>query len=156
LNIYRIAENRAIEAGIQLINLVGASRKELSSYNLDSLFFESFPANELAFANNAVNNIVQNEHLNLFKDDTISSLLNQWNSLAEIRKIRIEKLDLWNNEKFIPFLLPFISFREMDDYANYRWTGKSKVKPDYFLVFQKVEFEFFFDNALWMHQKIID
>jgi len=156
LSDYRLAEQNAIEAGIELINLVGASKEKLSDYNLDSLLFESFPANELAFADNAVNNIVQSGRLNLFKDDTIATLLYQWNSLGEIRKIRIEKLDLWNNEEFIPFLLPYISFREMDSYANFRWTGKSKVKPDYYPLFQKVEFENCLENTLWMHQKIID
>ncbi|MCB0461577.1 MAG: hypothetical protein R2816_05445 [Flavobacteriaceae bacterium] len=153
---FRIAEDKAMSSSIELINLVGATKQELSKHNLDSLFFESFPANELAFANNAVNDIVQNGHLNLFKDEEITTLLYQWNSLSEIRKTRFEKLDLWNNEQFIPFLLPFISMREMDKYSNYKWTGKSKVKPDYYPLFQKVEFENLLDNSLWLHQQIVE
>jgi hypothetical protein len=44
----------------------------------------------------------------------------------------------------------------MDNYSNYRWAGKSKVKPNYYLLFQKVEFENFLDNSLWLHQQIIE
>jgi Family of unknown function (DUF6090) len=86
LNNFRIVEDKAMNAMIELINLVGASELELSNHNLDSLFFESFPSNELAFATNAVNNIVRNGGINLFKDETINTLLYQWNSLGEIRK----------------------------------------------------------------------
>lgn len=152
----RVAENRAMNSGVELMNLIGISEEELSQHNLDSLFFESFPSNELAFANNAVNNIVQNGHLNLFENTSINELLNQWNSQAEIRKARIEKLDSWNNVQFIPFLLPYISFKEMDSNSNYRWSGKSKVKPNYYPLFQSVEFENLLDNSLWLHQKIIE
>jgi len=156
LNDFRIIEDKAMNAMIELINLVGASELELSNHNLDSLFFESFPSNELAFATNAVNNIVQNGGLNLFKDETINTLLYQWNSLKEIRKNRLEKIDDWNNDQFLPFIKSYISFREMDNYSNYRWAGKSKVKPNYYPLFQKVEFENFLDNSLWLHQQIIE
>jgi hypothetical protein len=44
----------------------------------------------------------------------------------------------------------------MDNNANLRWTGKSKVKPDYYPLFQKVEFENLLDNSLWLHQQIIE
>ncbi len=152
----REAENRAMSAGIALMELIGASEEELSKHNLDSLLFESFPSNELAFANNAVNNIVQNGRLNLFQDELIDELLNQWNSISAIRKARIEKLDSWNNVQFLPFLLPYISLKEMDSNANYRWTGTSKVKPNYYPLFQRIEFENLLDNSLWLHQNIIE
>lgn len=153
---YRIIQLEAMNSGIALIKLIGASNEELLKNNLDSLFFETFPSNELAFGDNAVKNIVQNGRLNLFKDEAITNLLYQWNSLADIRKTRFDKLDSWNNEHFLPFLLPYMSFKEMDSQANYRWAGKSKVKPNYYPLFQKVEFENLLDNALWLHQQIID
>ena len=153
---YRNEENKAMNSSIELMKLIGASQEELARHNLDSLLFESFPSNEIAFANNAVNSIVQNGRLNLFKNETITTLLYHWNSLSEIRKVRYEKLDSWNNEHFLPFLLSYISFKEMDSNANYKWAGKSKVKPNYQPLFQKVEFENLLDNSLWLHQQIID
>ena len=151
---FRLAEREAINAQIVLINLVGSSREELSSHNLDSLFFESFPSNEMAFANNAISNIVENGGLNLVKDETITTLLYKWSSLGEIMKTRLTKLDAWNNDQFLPFLKSYMSFREMDNYANYEWAGPSKVKPDYYPLFQKIELENLLDNSLWLHQQI--
>ena len=152
---YKIAEEQAMNSSITLMSLIGLNEKELMEHNLDSLLFQSFPSNEIAFANNAVNSIVQNGRLRLFKDDEISTLLYQWNSLAEIRKIRLEKLDAWNNNIFLPYLLPHISFREMDNNGNFKWSGKSKVKPNYYPIFQNVAFENLLDNALWLHQQVI-
>ncbi len=151
----RIAEEQAINSSIALMNLIGLPEEELLKHNLDSLLFQSFPANEIAFANNAVNNIVQNGRSNLLKDDTISTLLYQWNSLEKIRKIRFEKLDSWVNELFLPYLLPYISFKEMDSNANPRWGGKSKVKPNYYPLFQDVAFENLLDNSLWLHKEVV-
>lgn len=153
---FRIAKNKAMNSAIELMTLIGASEEELANHNLDSLLFGSFPSNELAFANNAVNSIVQNGRLNLFKDETITTLLYQWNSLSEIRKIRFEKLDSWNNDHFLPYLLSYISLKEMDSNANYRWSGKSKVKPNYHPLFQKIEFENLLDNSLWLHQEVVE
>ena len=155
INNNRMAEEQAMNSSIALMNLIGLPEEELLKHNLDSLLFQSFPSNEIAFAHNAVNNILQNGRLNLFKDDTISTLLYQWNSLAEIRKIRFEKLDSWNNNIFLPYLLPFISFKEMDANANLRWGGKSKVKPIYYPLFQNVAFENLLDNSLWLHKEVV-
>ncbi|MBT8290298.1 MAG: hypothetical protein KJO93_05645 [Muriicola sp.] len=147
---------RTMNAGVVLMSLIGTPRNELQKHNLDSLLFETFPSNELAFASNALNNIVQNGRLNLLRDESITSLLYEWNALAEIRNTRFDKLDLWNNEVFLPYLLPYISLKEMDSNANYAWAGKSKVKPDYYPLFQKVEFENLLDNSLWLHQQVIE
>lgn len=109
---HRSAEERAINANIELINLIAASREELSYHNLESQFFESFPSNELAFAD-AVNKTIQNGRLNLFDSDgIISTLLYQQTSYVDIMTVREEKQDKWNNAAFLPFLLPFISLRE--------------------------------------------
>ena len=152
----RNQENKAISSGVALMNLIGASENELLAHNLDSLLFESFPPNELAFSNNAVNNILQNGRLKLFENTSINELLNQWISLEEIRKTRIEKLDSWSDEQLLPYLLDYISFKEMDSNAGFEWTGTSKVKPNYYPLFQSVKFENLLDNSLWLHQNIVE
>ncbi|PIB38148.1 hypothetical protein [Maribacter sp. 4G9] len=40
--------------------------------------------------------------------------------------------------------------------THYPWSGQSTVKPDYYPLFQKVEFENLLDNSLWLHQNIMD
>jgi len=153
---YKMTNERSMNSNIALMSLIGETKEALSKQNLDSLFYQAYQGYELAFTENAAKNIVQSGRLNLFKDEEITTLLNQWNSLSVIRENRLKKLDSWNNDYSIPFLMPYISFKEMDANANFRWTGKSKVKPDYYPLFQKVEFENLIENSLWYQQNLDD
>lgn len=154
LHDYKLTNEMSMNSNIKLMSLIGESREVLFQQNLDSLFYEAYQGYELAFTENAAKNIIEGGRLNLFKNEEMTTLLNQWNSLSEIRDKRIDKLNSWNNEYSIPYLMPFISFKEMDDNANFRWTGKSKVKPDYYPLFQKVEFENLIENSLWYQQNL--
>ena len=150
-----IANHEQMNAQMVLMNLIGASKEELAKHNLDSLLYTSFGANELYFADNTLRNIMNSGQLNLIKNEDISLLLYEWNQLSEIRKIRIDKLDVWANDKFIPYLLSKISFKEMDVNANLKWGGKSKVKPEYHSLFQELKFENYLDNNLWHQNEIL-
>lgn len=154
LDEFVVANQEEMNALTTLMSLVGATNEELQEQNLDSLFYESLAANELAFADNTLKNIMQSDQLNLLKNEDVNALLYQWNELSEIRVIRMSKLDDWANNHFIPYLLSRISFKEMDAISKLKWTGKSKVKPDYYPMFQEVEFENYLDNSLWFHQQI--
>ena len=153
---YKLTNEKAMNSNIALMSLIGENKETLSKQNLDSLFYGAYQGYELAFTENATKNIVQGGRLNLFKDEEMTTLLNQWNSLSVIRENRLNKLDRWNNEYSIPFLMPYISFKEMDANANFKWTGKSKVKPDYYPLFQKIEFENLLENSLWYQQNLDD
>jgi len=150
---FLIEVNNQMNAQITLMNLVGASKEELYKHNLDSIFYISFGATEMAFADNTIKNIVQSGKLNILKNEKITDLLYKWNALSEIRKTRVTKLDNWTNDKFIPYLIPKISFKQMDMTSNYPWSGISKVKPDYYPVFQEVTFENYLDNSIWHYQQ---
>ena len=156
LKTYKNGASDAFNAFNALINLVGESRETLAKHNLDSIFFAALAANELSFSENTLNNILQSDQLNLFKNEDIQVLMNEWITLSEIRNNRIAKSNYWNNNHLLPFLMPYISFKEMDANGNFSWTGKSKVKPDYYPLFQKIEFENYIDNAMWYWQTILD
>jgi len=146
--------NNQMNAQETLMRLIGASKEELYKHSLDSIFYISFGATEVAFADNTIKNIMQSGKLNLLKNETITDLLYKWNTLSEIRKTRIAKLDNWTNDKLIPYLLPKISFKQMDMNSNYSWAGKSKIAPDFYPLFQEVEFENQLDNNLWHYQQV--
>ena len=105
-----------MNAQMELMNLIGASKEELIKHNLDSLFYVSFGANELSFADNTLKNILSSGQFNLLKNEDINVLLYKWNVLSEIRKIRMDKLDNWINDKFIPYLLSKVSFNFQSPY----------------------------------------
>jgi uncharacterized membrane-anchored protein YhcB (DUF1043 family) len=148
--------NNEINSQIELMNLIGVSKEELYKHNLDSIFFSSFGAGEVAFADNTVKNIIQSGRLNVLKNEKISALLIKWNTLSEIRQARLLKLDDWVNNYFSPYLLSKISFKEMDANGNYKWGGTSKIKPNYHPLFQEIEFENHLDNSLWFHQQLFE
>jgi len=156
LNDYINTLNDEMSALTALINLVGASKEELAKHNLDSIFFVSLGANEVAFADNTLKNIVQSGRLNLLKNETVTNLLYRWNTLSDIRSTRFKKLDDWSNDEFTPYLLTKISFKEMDANGDLNWTGPSKVKPDYHPLFQEVVFENQLDNILWLHHQVLE
>ena len=151
---FLIELNNQMNAQITLMKLIGASKEELYKHNLDSIFYISFGASEMAFADNTIKNIMQSGKLNILKNEKISDLLYKWNTLSEIRKTRMTKMDDWSNDKLIPYLLPKISFKQMDMTSNYPWAGISKVKPDYYPVFQEVTFENYLDNNIWYYQQV--
>ena len=153
---FLVAMNSQVNTEKTLMSLIGASKEELNKHNLDSIFYVSFGPGEIRFADNTIKNIIQSGKLNLLKNKKITDLLYKWNTLSEIRKTRIAKLDDWANDKFIPYLLDKISFKQMDINSNYSWAGISKVKPDYYPLFQDIAFENYLDNHLWYSQQVIE
>ena len=144
------------DANKRLMSLIGASRDELNRYNLDSLFSSGTGANDVSFADNTFKNLLQTDKLSLLQDDSILELLYKWKELSDIRLAREQKLDNWINNFYLPYMMPKISFKEMDTYSQLSWTGKSVVKPDYYPLFQEVEFENYLDNILWFNHKLYE
>ncbi len=156
LNTYLDGLSRKMDSQITLMNFIGTSKEELYKHNLDSLFYVSFGAPEIAFADNTIKNIMQSGKLNILKNKKITDLLYKWNTLSEIRTTRLAKLDHWVNNNYLIYLLPKISFKEIDAQGYYKWTGKSKIKPDYYPLFQEIAFENYLDNSLWFQQQVLD
>ena len=98
---------------------------------------------------------MQSGKLNILKNKKITDLLYKWNTLSEIRTTRLLKSDDWVNDNYLLYLLPKISFKEIDAQGNYKWTGKSKIKPDYYPLFQDIAFENYLDNSLWFQQQVL-
>lgn len=145
-----------ISAHLTLMELIGETREVLNEHNLDSLFYLSLGANELALPDNTFKNLIQSGKLSLLKDKELNTMLYDWNPLSEIRQKRLDKVDEWSNYNYVPYLLDKISFKEMDSNGNFRWSGKSKIKPDYYPLFQDIKFENYLDNTLWLHQQLYD
>jgi len=145
-----------IDANKRLMSLIGSSKEQLVLHNLDSLLFASMGASNIAFANNTLNNLIQTDGLGLIRSESLISLLNEWISLNEIRLDRVTTQDNWINEIHLNYLLTKISFKEMDSYGKYEWSGKSLIKPDYYPLFQEVKFENSLENCLWYSQKVLE
>jgi hypothetical protein len=141
----------AQKANRELMALMGSTAAELKIFNLDSLFFESLPAGQFSVSNQSITNIIQGGRLNIIRKNEIINLLYQWEAQLSVVKQREEAVDNWSYEQILPFLSKYISLKEMDNYGNFEWSGTSKLKKDYYPLFQSLEYENLLDNFLYLH-----
>ncbi|MBL4604229.1 MAG: hypothetical protein JKY02_00750 [Flavobacteriaceae bacterium] len=121
-------ESEAYKANKDLMKLIGSSKEELNLHNLDSLFYESLPAAQFISTQHSISNIIQNGKLNIIKDNRIIKLIYQWEALVKAINQREAIKGNWSDERIIPFLAKYISFKEMDNYGDFEWSGRSKLK----------------------------
>jgi len=147
--VYKSAGN----ANKVLMSLVGKSAEELQTYNLDSIFAESLPSSQIVFSNNTIKNIVQTGKLDIIKNPEIVKLINQWDGAIIMMKEREQTLKTWVDDKIIPILNDYVSFKQIDYYSGMSWGGKSGLAPDYYPLFHLLKYENIQDNFLWYHNK---
>ena len=143
----------AMQGNKMLMSLIGSDEAKLQKYNLDSLFFESLPSTKIIFSDNAIKNIIQSGRLNIIKDPKIVHLMYEWEALAILIKERENTLQSWINNQLMPYISDYVSFKEIDNYGNMPWGGKSKLKSNYSKLFKQLKYENILDNVLWYHNK---
>ncbi len=144
----------AMDANLVLMSLMGSNANILQKHNLDSLFYESLPSLQIVFSDNTIKNIVQTGKLDIIKNPEIIQLINQWEAQTLLLKERDKILSEWINNQLIPLISDYVSFKEIDHNGNMPWSGTTKLKTDYYTLFQKLKFENIMDNVLWYHNKI--
>jgi len=144
----------AMDANSELIELIGSDAEELSKYNLDSLLFESVPSLQIVFSDNSIKNIVQTGKLDIIKNQEVIQLINQWEAQKVLLKENEQKLSEWLNNQLLPFISDYVAYKQMDLHGKMPWGGKSKLQPNYYLLFQQLKYENILDNVLWYHNKI--
>jgi len=143
----------AMNANITLMSLVGKSAEELQKHDLDSLFYASLPSSQIVFSNNTVQNIVQTGKLDIIENPEIVQLINQWEATTVMIKEREQTLQDWINNHLMPVINDYVAFKEIDHNANFSWTGKTVLTPDYYTLFHLLKYENVQDNMLWYHNK---
>lgn len=145
------ASSHAFDAAIEVLTLVGATEADLAERNLDSLIFTMIPGTgDFIPTNYAINNIIQSGKLNLITNDSLISLLHDWEA-AVMRATKYEEgADRWITEEMVPHMLGFISFKQVDSYGGLAWAGKSRLQTNYYDLFQSLRFENNLDNMLFL------
>lgn len=146
----------AYEAGITLMALMGQEHNRVMQHNLDSLLYHMLPADDYLPSNNSINNIIQSGRLNLITNDELIELLYEWEVLVGYIKDRDTSSDKWVNEQVLIFLADYISFKEMDIYGGFEWTGRSNLSKDYYPLFESLAFENILDNTLYLYRQQIE
>ncbi len=147
---YQRVHKSAQASAISISNLIGLSRKEIESNNIDSLFYLALPAAEFYPSTRSIENIVQSGRLGLIKDQELVNKLYQWDIKLGLLRDREQTQDDWVNDFLIPFIVKYISFKEMDKYGNLYWYQPSVLPRDYYPLFQNFEFENMMDNMIFL------
>ncbi len=145
--------NGAYNANLTLMNLVGSDVEELKKHNLDSILYESLPSIQIVFSDNVIKDVLQSGRLHIIQDQELIQLIHQWEAQILLIKERESQLELWINNQLMPYLLDYVSFKQTDDYGKMPWGGKSKLKTNYYQLFQQLKYEGLIDNTLWYHNK---
>ena len=152
-----IANNRkTVNSNIFLFSLMGADRQELKKTNIDSLLSSIFIADEFIPSVNSVQDILQSGRLNLLDDQELSNLLSNWINIIAIYEDRDKTLDDWTYNHTITYLNKYISFKQVDLYGNYDWAGESKLKKDYYSLFQELEFENIIESQVFFTSECLN
>lgn len=147
---YQEFQESAQSAAILISSIIGRSREEIASHNIDSLFYVALPAAEFYPSSRSIENIVQSGRLGLIKDQALVNKLYQWDIKLGLLRDRENTQDDWINNFLIPFAVKHISFKEMDRYGNHDWYQPSTLPRDYYPVFQNFEFENMMDNMIYL------
>lgn len=140
----------ALNAGKLLMGLIGADQFELDHYNLDSLFNQSLMAETYLPTSNSLQDIMQSGRMNLLRDTELKNTILSWKAsldlFLEYKQVQTD----WQNNQYLPYMLPVISFKQMDIYNQKIWSGKTKLTTNYYPLFHDLKFENMVDNNLYL------
>ena len=145
-----------LQSGLAIMELIGQDQQIIQDQNLDSLFFNFLPALDLTTSSNSLKNVIQSGKMNLIQKSELITALNQWENVIIQVNIRENINDSWTNERMLPLLAEYISFKEMDMPTGYRWTGKSNLPNNKYDLFQSLVFENYLDNSLYLAQNLFE
>jgi hypothetical protein len=145
----------ALSANKLLINLIGAEKPELEKYNLDSIFNCSLMAETYLPTSNSLMDIMQSGRTNLLNNTELKNTIQSWNAALDLFKEYYRLQANWYNNQYMPYMLPIISFKQMDIYNQNSWSGKSKLTTDYYTAFQDLKFENIVDNQLYLTEFLL-
>ena len=144
------SNKEALSASKLLKSLVGADKSELIKYNLDSLFNASMMADTYLPTSNSLEDIMQSGRMNLLHDKDLKNTILSWKAAFDLFREYYHIQNNWYNNQYFHYILPTISFSQMDMYNGKSWAKKTKLKTDYFPVFQDLKFENILENNLFL------
>ena len=152
----RQLNNEALNACSLLMKLVGAEKPELARYNLDSLFNSSLFAELYLPTRNSLEDFLQSGRMNLLGSEELKNAILSWNAAVDQFKEYKNVQTNWQNNYYMPYLLSVISYKQLDIYSHKSWSGKSKLKTDYYPAFKDIKFENLIDNNLCLLQYLLN
>ncbi len=146
----------SFNASLSLVDLMGADKNELLKHNLDSLFNSSLEMDFYFPSSKSFDNLVQSGSMKLLESEELKNTLMEWVVLMEQIRNYDELITNWQYSHLMPYLANTISFKQMNIYNQKVYGGKTKIKTDYYPLFQDIKLENLLNNYLYLLQFSID
>lgn len=146
---------RAFEANLSLIDLVGSDAAGLARHNLDSLFYFALLSESYLPSKNTVEDALSSGRIDLIGDEALKNTLLRWGTQLDLIKSYKSIQNDWQNQQLIPLMNRYVSLRQTDLYGSKPWARRSRVPFSYEPLFQLLEFENVLDNNLYILEFLI-
>jgi hypothetical protein len=146
----------SFNANLSLVELIGMNREELLEHNLDSLFNSSWEFDYYFPTSKSFDNVLQSGggHIKLLENVELKNTLMDWTSKIEQLRNYDELITNWQNNQYFPYLLNTVSLKQMNIYNQFNsiYGGESRIKTDYYAIFQELRLENILNNYLFLIQ----
>ena len=148
----------SFNASVSLAELIGMNREELLEHNLDSLFNSSWELDYYFPTSKSFDNVLQSGggHIKLLENVELKNTLMDWTSMIEQLRSYDELITNWQNNQYFPYLLNTVSLKQMNIYNQKVYGGESRIKTDYYAIFQELRLENILNNYLYLIQFSIE
>jgi len=142
----------SFNASLSLAELIGMNRAELLEHNLDSLFNSSWELDYYFPTSKSFDNVLQSGggRIKLLENVELKNTLMDWTSMIEQLRNYDELITNWQNNQYFPYLLNTVSLKQMNIYNQKVYGGESRIKTDYYAIFQELRLENILNNYLYL------
>ncbi len=144
------------DASLALVDLIGVDREELLKHNLDSLFNSSLEMDFYFPTSKSFDNVLQSGGTSVLERAELKNTLMEWISLIDQIRNYDELITNWQNSQYMPYLASTVSFKQMNIYNQKVYGGESRIKTDYYPMFQEIWLENLLNNYLYLIQYSIE
>ena len=141
--------NNSIEAGKQLMSLMGEKREFIKQYNTDSLIFYTFESPKFTPSENVVADLLQSGRLQLVRSEQLRDLLFAWSSKLFVVEEEYDDLTTHTENHMTTFLNENYALRDIDMYGQLNWKSPSKIPIDKLAIFSNIKYENLVDDMLY-------
>ena len=136
-------------SGLEIMNLIGEKREVLERINLDSIIFQTLDFDLFSPSENALSDLIQSGRLQLLRNEELKHLLHNWSRYLYTANDNFEGFDSKIEVDLVPYLTNTYPLKDVDYYGPLKWSTKSKLKIEKYLIFEDIRYENLMDDVLY-------
>ena len=139
----------SFQNGKLLMSLIGKTKEELQSKNIDELLFQSLEGKPFKPTQRSLAGILQHGRLELLQNDNLKNLIFQWTQILKEYDAHHNRFESKIDNDLVPFLSKNYSLKDIDMHGTLAWENKTELEIDKLAIFNNIEFENILDDLLY-------